>query len=166
MGFSLKVLRQWWRVQGRIDLPEYIFIMPFMLMLFQNDICISGSMLRRSPSDSSSYIPRASCIGQFVLWIGSCPNVQVTTVTGWETATCVCFCSQGPEAGQRDAGLRRAHKDSWLRHVQRKHARRGHHENLLWNAGLHRSWGAFSQLFISFIPLNGLPDLTSVSRRS
>lgn len=75
----------------------------------------------------------------------------------------VFFWCQGPEAGQRDAGLRRAHKDSWLRHVQRKHARRGHHENLLWNAGLHRSWGAFSQLFISIIPLNGLPDLTLVS---
>lgn len=59
-------------------------------------------------------------------------------------------CSQGPEAGQRDAGLRRAHKDSRLRNVQRKHAWRGHHEDLLWNARLHRSWGAFSEFFISF----------------
>lgn len=141
--------------------PEYIFLIvtvPFMLMLFQTGVCISGSMLQRSPSGSSSYIPRASCIGEFVC---ASAAVRMSRLPQRQDEkrprTWVCFCSQGPEAGQRDAGLRRAHKDSWLRHVQRKHARRGHHENLLWNAGLHRPWSAFSRLFISFIPLKCCP---------
>ena len=98
------------------------------------------------------------------LWISSSLTVQVATATGWGRPVYVCL--QGPEAGQCDAGLRRAHKDSRLWHVQRKHAWWGHHEDLLRNARLHRSWGTFEDSYIPrFMPFCIL-FLTSVSRRS
>lgn len=48
---------------------------------------------------------------------------------------------QGSEVGQRDAGLWRSHQDCWFRHVQGEHGRWSDHPHLLWDSGLHRSWG-------------------------
>lgn len=73
-------------------------------------------------------------------------DVQFTTTAERMCSnTCMRVCSQGSEAGQRDAGRRGPHKDRRLWHVQRKHVRWNNNKDFLWNTRLHRSRGVFTR---------------------
>ena len=45
------------------------------------------------------------------------------------------------QIGQRAPRSRWTHQDRWLWHVQDRHESQWHHQDILWHAGLHCSWG-------------------------